>query len=274
MTLPTIATLEGLAPAAPAPANGSFPAAAAGDSQSPGAAASGSRSPGVRHEQSSDQARRIAAALQEIQALSHNPALAQQLAAYGYGAARLAEGLALHKAAQDAYQARQQALGEQQTANAELRRSRQVAFASYRDFRARAGTAFAGASERTALLLSGRAPDSRQLLLTQARAAYGVARQPAYAPGLARLGFGAAQLAAAAGTLDALDAAINTKAAVDQRARAATTARNTAVTALGRWMRSFRKVRALAQRSLPGVSAVRSADAALSPPAENGAVAA
>lgn len=234
------------------------------------------RSVALRRVQSAGQADAIAAALHEIETVQRLPELTQRLAAAGFTAAHLAEGVRVQASAQAAFNARQQALAAERLAFAQLKAGFAAANTTYQYFRRQARTVCPEVGDRIALTLTGRTPKDTQKFLTQARTAYAAAGQPEYAGILDAASFGPAPLAAALAELAALQAAYDDAKAAHLRATEATVQRNRALTALDLWMKRFYNVLAVVRRRRAaqgsnGGSAVpvnQAGDSALSPPVE------
>ncbi|MEK7677738.1 MAG: hypothetical protein AAB676_18060 [Verrucomicrobiota bacterium] len=83
------------------------------------------------------------------------------VAARGYDAETLAKGAALRLAAQNAYNQRQQALGDQRGASETAEKAEKEARQFYADFREIARVVFSGGADQTKLGLKGNVPAER-----------------------------------------------------------------------------------------------------------------
>lgn len=162
------------------------------------------------------------------------------LAQLSYSVVEIEAGRTLHLAAQQAFNARQQAVSLSSSAN----KTRDQLLTSVReDFAAYRATVQANFPEevRTALGAGGRMPVDVQKLITLIRSAYATAQQEPYTAVLAKRKLPQATLAAYIAQVDELVALDGKSKAADQGAIASTQMRDEAGFALNRWIGSFRK---------------------------------
>lgn len=175
-----------------------------------------------------------------------DPEIAPLLAVRSYDAAKIAAGLALQAAAQDAYTARQTEISAQDAISAALSDADDAARAAYSLFRENVRAAPFAEADVQALGVQGRVPLQRAAFLTMARAGYDVAATKPYSDVLKNFGYKAADLGAAAASLDALEAAAAAQNSESGDAKGATKARNDAFAALDSWMGDARRAAKLA----------------------------
>jgi len=230
--IPESATLTGAAPAASTPVPPSTPA--------------------ERAEFDQRLANELTAAATLLGAALGSPEVLAQLS---YTEAEIEEGMALHAAAQAAFNLRQQAVS---TASTKLK-AREALFETVRDdFGAYRATVQANlpASNRTALGAGGRVPGDLQKFITLLRSAYAAAQQAPYAETLAKRKLTAAVLTARLTTVAELEALDGQAKAADKAATAATQARDKAGATLRKWVGDFRKQAKADLRKSPELRAV------------------
>ena len=184
---------------------------------------------------------RLLAAQVAIETVQTDARLSARMAARGYDAARMAEGLALHAAAKAQYQHARAHADQQRAANATLTDALRKARATHKEYVQIARVAFR-AAPLTASALGLDKPSTRFTAdwLLQAGQFYATAlASPASVAAFARYGVSAEDLAAA----QAQVAAVAAGASAQNSARLATeytaTTRSTAMAALDDWMRDF-----------------------------------
>jgi hypothetical protein len=200
-----------------------------------------------RAEQDQKIANLITETKQMIGIAQDDTALSALLAARGYDAATLAEGLALQQAAQDAFTTRQAARAAQKQAAANATKAEDAARQAYADFRQTARVLFAVPADQAALGLTGNAPKDAQKFITLARASYAAAQSAPYAALLSRHGISGQAVAA----LDAFSKAGEAQSAAAAAAVKATADRDAAAKALKQWSKQFKSIAAIALRAQP-----------------------
>jgi hypothetical protein len=111
------------------------------------------------------------------------------LAARGYDAAKLAEGLNLQQAAHAAFTARQTALAGQKQAIAAADGAEATARHTFDDFRETARAVFTASADRTALGLVDKIRNDTQKFITEVRTSDTTAQTEPYQATLATYGF-------------------------------------------------------------------------------------
>ena len=201
----------------------------------------------------------IAAARVLLETARIDAEIAPLLAARGYDAAKLAQGLAAQQAAQDAYTARQTALGLLGNGATNADAAQTTARQNYADFRetgrAVAAVSSNAAAARATLGLNGKVQADAQKFITQARASYAAARQAPHAAQFATYGYPEAILAALESALDALEQAQRAHTAADSGAQDATRRRDAAFKALSEWLAPFKRIAKVALRARPDLLA-------------------
>jgi hypothetical protein len=205
-----------------------------------------------RQDQDQAQADQITAALQTLTTAQSDPEVSKLLASRGYDATKLAEGLAVQRAAQTAFSARQQAIGAQKQATAQLGSAQAAAQQVLTDFRETARSILKDDAARAALSLGTKVPTDLQKFITMARASFEAAVQnPAYLAELAKYGFPQANLQSAVALMDALASAGSAQEQAKAGAVRATQERDAACKELKAWMTQFRVIAKVATRSRP-----------------------
>jgi hypothetical protein len=212
------------------------------------------KAPARRSEQDQAIANLITEAQQLIETARDDAEIALLLAARGYNAQKLAEGLALQASAQAAFTARQTALAAQKQAAAAVTGAETTAQHTYVDFRETARAVFTSSADRTALGLLGKVPADTQKFITQARASYTTAQTEAYQATLATYGFSAATIAAALATLDVFSDADKAHQSALGAATQATADRDAAVKELNAWVKQFTKIAGVALKNQPALA--------------------
>jgi len=205
----------------------------------PAPAATGGRG---RADQDVALANRINAYRTALLAAQGHTELVARLGPRGYGAATLAQGVALCDAAQARFNARNAALAEQQAAVTALEAAEAAARGGFSDFRTIARALFQrDAAALIGLRVKGRVPADREQFLTTANAAYDAALGNAgWAARLAPRGYDQAALQAEQAKLAALAQAAATHDAARAVAQRATAERDTAGQTLDDWWGEFR----------------------------------
>jgi hypothetical protein len=176
------------------------------------------------------------------------------LAARGYNAAKLQEGLDLQQAAQAALTVRQTAIGAQKQAVAAADGAESTARHTFDDFRETARAVFTAAADRSALGVTGSVPKDQQKFITTARASYTAAQAEPYQAALATYGFPEQTIAAALATLDAFTTAIEAQKSAVGATTQATADREAAVKTLNAWVKQFSKIAGVALKSQPALA--------------------
>jgi hypothetical protein len=209
------------------------------------------KSPVRRSEQDQATANLITEALQLFETARDDPEIAPLIAARGYDAAKLKEGLGLQAAAQAAFTARQTAIAMHKHASAAADGAESTARRTFDDFRETARAVFSAAADRAALGIANIAPKDQQKFITAAHASYTTAQTEPYQAALGTYGFSAQTLTAALATLDAFTAAIEAYKSAVGAAIQATAGREAAMKTLSAWIKQFKKIAAVALRDRP-----------------------
>lgn len=187
-----------------------------------------------------------------LQVVASDPALQETLAAYGYDAAKMAEGAALWQAAQASYNERLLERKTMLTARVERSRQYESALRAYVDFRTVARAHLTDETDRSALGLDMEVPRSWQIVLTHARAAYNAAlNAPAILATLTQYGMSAETIRSNLTQLDDLSRASAVVMDANANAKSALEARDEAGDALAAWVTSFRHTARIATRENP-----------------------
>ena len=149
----------------------------------------------------------ITLASQQLAVAQHEPEVAAILAARGYAAVKVGEGVTLQQTAQIKFNARQTAMYAQNKAGTARDAAEAAALKAYVDFRGMARSVFPEAVDQMALGVGGDIARDTQQFITDARASYAAARLEPHASTLATYGYDAAAIAAALATVDAFQAA-------------------------------------------------------------------
>ena len=176
------------------------------------------------------------------------------LAQLSYSVAEIEEGRALHVAAQQAFNARQQAVSNVSSTNKARDQLLMRVREDFADYRATVQANFPD-EVRTALGAGGRMPVDVQKLITLIRSAYASAQQAPYAAVLAKRKLTQATLTAYSALVDELVALDGKSKAADHGAIAATQARDEAGLNLNKWVGSFRKQSKTDLRKFPELRA-------------------
>ena len=203
----------------------------------------------IRRDQDQQLADDITAARQTITTVQSDAELSAFLAPRGYDNDKLAEGLVLQQAAQDAFNGRQQAMGTQKQATAALTGAEAAARHAYGDFRDTARAIFKDSGTRNGLGLTGIVSKDTQKFITAARASYEVAlNTPTYQSELTKYGYPATTIQSARALLDAFLAADNAQEQAIGAAQRATQQRDEAAATLAAWISQFRAIAKVATR--------------------------
>lgn len=174
----------------------------------------------------------------------------------GYAAETIAEGIALHEAAQTAYGGRDAATGAAGHAAAALAAADRAARARMAELRGTLIAMYDDDSDRAALgIARDRLADDRDTFLTESRATLAAVRRVPYAGPVAEAGQNEATLDAASEALAALATAAGGYHSSDGSEEGATDARDAAYEAFQAWMKRFRRFTRLAFRDHPDVAA-------------------
>ena len=202
--------------------------------------------------QSRQRAQTLTFALETIRAAMNDTEISALMQAHGYDAETLNAALAMHTAAQDAFNARQQAIAAQKSLQGEWDIAYATARSEYVMLRDMARALFKDDADQIALGLKQRIPRDFEQFVPFARTTYAAAREnAAYADTLATRGFSAETLAAQANRLAALVDLYNAKTAATADAARATAERNRALDVLSVWLAEFTAVARFATRDRP-----------------------
>ena len=174
------------------------------------------------------------------------------LAARGYDAPGLDEGLATGKAALAAINAMDAAIDDRRTAASAVRQAEKAARAGFDAFRQISKGIFKDDPDaKAAVKATGRIPTDQQLFLSYADSAYETAGKRQYLSKLSKRGYDAAGLQAERAKLTALQDAIAAFRAADDAKKNATRQRNAAVKNMDRWWTEFKAVAAVCLQDQP-----------------------
>lgn len=202
-------------------------------------------------------AERLGRQRQFIETVRDDAEAAALLAGRGYSAEKIADGLALHDAAQQAYGGRDEATGARTAAGKALATADRDARKRLTELRSTLRALYDGQPEHlTALgITRPRLADDRDTFLTESRATLAAVRRAPYAADAADAGQAAPALDAADAALDALATAASAHEHSDGGEEASTDARDAAYAAFQTWMTRFRRFVRLALRDHPAVAA-------------------
>ena len=170
-----------------------------------------------------------------------------------YDAKELKVGLGLQEAAQEAFNARQTASGQEAFAKGARDKADAAARAQFSDYRQTCQINFTQPADRGALGANGKVLTDSQKFITTARSAYAAAGKAPYADTLEVYGYDAKKLKEAQVGLDVLS---NAETEYSRKAGAtinATQARDDAHEELMKWFSKFRRFAKLALKSQPGL---------------------
>jgi hypothetical protein len=202
-------------------------------------------------------AERIAAIETLLQNVTANTDLAAALETRGYDTARLAQGHALRAAAQNAFVARQQAIGVQREAVAQLAVALVAARRAFVDYRITARSLLMSPADRARLDLDRMIPVDAEVFVSVARTSYTTALlTPTLAAQLSAYGYPAERLQAALAQLDAVATALHEADMARSQAQQATLARQVAERELGLWLNRFLTAARLVTRNRPDLRAL------------------
>jgi hypothetical protein len=197
----------------------------------------------------------IVADRQALDTVRDDSQLAAMMAARGYDAAKLSEGVALQEAAQTAFSARQQAIGAQKGASDKRYETENRARETYREFRATARTIFKDDATLSALGLAAKIPFDTQKFAAAAAAGYRTALgTPDSLAELGKYGFGKPMIESGLAAIEEMIAADNAHEAAKAEAVRATKHRDATSAALKAWMSQFRGMAKIATRSRPDLA--------------------
>lgn len=202
-------------------------------------------------------AQRLAAIETVLQNVTANAELAAALEARGYDATRMAQGHALRTAAQNAFVARQQAIGVQREAAAQLASVHMAARRTFVDFRITARSLLMSPADRARLDLDAMIPVDADAFLSVARSSYlNALGIPTLAAQLSAYGYTAEKLQAALAQLDTVATALHQADLARSQAQQATLARKFAERELGSWLNRFLISARLVTRNRPDLRAL------------------
>lgn len=189
---------------------------------------------------------------------AHQSSLQDQIAPYGLTPEKLAEGVALRDALQDAYQANHVRYGDAEAAMHDHVTAHDALRATYVRHVTIARVVFADDDDATErLALSGRRPRTRGGLVQAARMFYETLHDDtALQSAMAAVNVDAETVADALEALDRVDALARRRTRAEAEARASTAARDDAEKALRRWMRDFWTLATLALEGTQGLEAL------------------
>ena len=199
-------------------------------------------SPKPRSAQDKRLANDLSLAEQTILAALGNDEAAPLLAEGGYTPVELQAGLALQKAAMQAFIARQQADAQQIAASRDFKAADKAARSTYTRLRGFARSAFMkDAAGREALGLGGTEPKDQQRFLTAATALVEQGKDEPYATKLAKKSVTAAKLTDFAAKLDAWKVADQAQTDAIEAVPDATAARDAAAKTLFDWLAEYKQ---------------------------------
>ena len=174
----------------------------------------------------------------------------------GYSAEKIAEGLALHAAAQTAYGGRDEASGATGRASGALAAADETARDCMSELRGTLIGMYPDDDDRTTLgVARDRLADDRDTFLTESRVTLAAVRKAPYAAAVAEAGHGEEKLDTADKALDALATAVGGYGSSDGSEEGATDSRDDAYDDFQTWMKRFRHFARIAFRDHPGVAA-------------------
>lgn len=211
-----------------------------------------SPNPVPHHLQSRYVAQRILRAREQIAAAQQDAELGELLESHGYASAQLVEGMALQIAAQNAYTARQNAIGAYNQARRTRSLEARRVWQTYMRFRLIARGLFLDADTRVALGVSHKLPRDAEAWLTHAQASYTTAlNTPAYLEVLEEHGYPTAILQTNLQDIENIVALSNEVRMQRAQAVRATENRTLAHTALEVWLTRMRAVAQYATHARP-----------------------
>jgi len=185
-----------------------------------------------------------------LSVIDADPELAATLGTRGIDSAERAIGNGLVTAANNAYIARQSALGAETSAFAQVMVAEEPVLKNYADFRVLCRSRISDRGVQQALGLTGKVPTDRNSRLQVIRAAYTEAQKPMHQALMTKLGYTHEELTRLLAEVATLEAAADTARIAMGDALMATQERNKAMKALRAWMKSARATakRVLANR--------------------------
>lgn len=213
--------------------------------------------PGTRGPNNKAMAERLGRQGRFVEAVRDDAEAAGLLAGRGYTAAKLAEGLALHAAAQKTYGGRNEASGAAGGASDALARADRDARGRLSELRSTLRAMYDGQPAHLEALgvTRERLSGDRDTFLTEARATLAAVRKAPYVAEAAEAGQDKKALDAAEAAVDALSAVATASDAAGGGAEASTTARDAAYAAFQTWMSRFRRFVRIALKDHPDVAA-------------------
>lgn len=193
----------------------------------------------------------ITAAKQMITVLEDDPEVRAPLESRGYDEDEVSLGSSLQIAAQTTFNARQAAMGEQESTAEMLKDQFADARTAYIDFRRIARKKFTAQGDRTKLALTGPVPKDMQRFITVATTSYTEAGKAPYLADLTKKGYSAATLTNLAGELNALGETASKQKKAAGAAQKATKSRDNAYGLLESWMSELRATAKVAFRKAP-----------------------
>lgn len=191
---------------------------------------------------------RIAAARELILSARADPEISDLMAEYGYGAARLATGLDLHKAARAAFTACQWSISGQKQAATAFEAAETTARQVFADFLAVARFLFKDSHARMSMGLDDRIPEDMYEFIAFARSHYEAAsNHPVFRSQLNQYG----SLESACASIDEFVVAGMVYQAAGAASLRATKRRDEVIACLDEWVRDFRKAIKTALKDRP-----------------------
>ena len=193
----------------------------------------------------------ISGAKQVITSLEDDDEMRAPLTSRGYDDAEVSLGASLQIAAQVTFNARQKAMGEQESAADTLRQRFADARGGYIDFRRIARKKFKAPGDRTKLGLVGSVPKDLKRFLTVATTSYTESGKEPYLAVLTKKGYPAATLANLLTELGTLEKTAPEQKKAASAAQKATKSRDNAYGLLESWMSELRETAKVAFRKSP-----------------------
>lgn len=196
----------------------------------------------------------IGSALGLIDGIAGNAEIAALLLKKGYDTAKLQEGRALQGVAQTAFEARQSAMGLEETAVKNLEAADKGARDRYADFRGTARASFTGKADRLALNLNGAVQEDRDKFITQAQTSYSIAKSADYLDQMTTDGYDDETLQAALDELVILKNADTAQNNASGAAAKATTTRDNAYKSLMVYIKRLKGMARVALKKRPDLA--------------------
>ena len=198
-------------------------------------------------------AQRLFVAEMAIKGTLNNPSILAAVSPFGYGQARMEEGLALYREAQLLTELKNKAYGAQMGATTTVKRTREEAAVAYMAALKIARVVFAGdESAQNALGLEGSRKKSLSGWLDQARRFYNnVLRTPEFLAVMTAYNYPQAKLTAEVALVEAVWVKSELQDKERGAAQRATKMRNVKLAALDRWVAAYKKVAEVALAASP-----------------------